>query len=75
MAKRGRPPQYDWDRWLDGRSRVTLRQGKHFVCSITSMQIQVRAEARRRGKKVSVQKKSETSFDVINLGRQHKKKK
>lgn len=45
--------RYPWNLWLDQRT-FTLRQGKHFSCMPHAMAQQVRNEASRRGKMVSV---------------------
>lgn len=51
MRGRGRPPKYDWSRWLDGKQWV-LKRGNDFDCSPVSLTTLARTTARKQGKAV-----------------------
>lgn len=51
---RGRPVRYPWDKWLESKKRVWLKQGRDYDCQSHSMAQQIRNAAGKRNKTVSV---------------------
>ncbi len=48
------PNRYPWGEWL-GRARLTLRKGRDYDCSTSSIALMVRRAAKRRGVEVSIE--------------------
>lgn len=68
-SKRGRPSggwKYPWHRWLDGRVHA-LTPGVHFQGTIGQLREAVHSAAKRRGRRVKTQWRSDWGEFVIQL--------
>lgn len=59
----GRPPEYPWDVWLDGRI-WSIEEGTDFTCTVSSMVKLIRVAAAARGLGISVFRKNATTLII-----------
>jgi hypothetical protein len=58
---------YDWDTLLDGKI-YQLKQGEDFECKMQTMALLTRKNAKKRGFKVRVSKKDDTTLVIQQVG-------
>lgn len=64
FVRNGRPSQYPWDEWLDGKTRKIVH-GEDFECKVESMASQVRNTANERGLSTSLRSDEETGTIIF----------
>lgn len=71
-SRPGPSPFYPWDLWTAPKSKGrqwAITQGKDFQCTISSMVVQIRVQAARRGASVSVYRDSPKVLVIVNHGK------
>lgn len=66
LNRLGRGTKYPWDKWFEKGTTWKISQGKDFDCTVPSMHVQIRREALKQGKNVSVFKHGETEIVIVN---------
>jgi len=68
MTRRGRPPKYPWDSWLDGKTRYVLSQTEHFPgVTAASVQQQAITEARKRDVRISTRTTVHADVEYLEI--------
>jgi len=64
--RKGCKSKYPWDEWFSSGTTWKITEGEDFHCNIVSMHVQIRREAGKQNKAVSVFKHGENQIVIVN---------